>query len=780
MKPIAFVIPWFGADQKGGAEQLSWQVTTRLAQRGHAVEVLTTCCRSFLENWSSNHLPAGIQEQQGVMIRRFAVDHRRKFVFDRVNASMLALSADKLRPGVAPVSAKQAASFVSNNINSTALQRYLRQHGDNYQAFVFIPYLYGPILQGLPLVASRAFLQPALHDEVYAYLPQVEAIFHLARGVLFNSEGEALLARRLYGPAIATKGIVVGCGVEIAAANSDEVAPPPGLAAGHRHYVLYLGRRDASKNTDFLVQCYAAFRQSRPGSRLQLVLAGPGHQTYSGSGVLDLGLVSEAQKLWLLSNCRALLNPSRNESYSRVMMEAWRSYRPVAVHRDCLATATAVVAAQGGWLAASGDEWVAVMERIDQDDGNEITALAANGHAYAGKYSDWNQVIDRYERVLELRPPHSSQLRNRSHHRSQLAAIHQLLPCLVEGDAISNQTLAIQDYLRSQGYHSQIFAVQHVAPGLAMRAKIYRSGNIPANAGLIFHHSIGCRCSQYAHQHPGPKAMIYHNLTPPQYFAAYNPHLERLLIQGRQELHQLASSFSVAVGDSSYNVADLVAAGYPQPWVLPIMITPSRWDIAADPEWMAALQDGRRNILFVGRIAPNKCQLDLLDAFARYCNLQPHSRLILAGGGKDAYYRDLKRRISRYGLPAKVRLTGHINEAQLAACYRSADLFVSLSEHEGFGVPLIEAMWFDIPILAYKSAAVPETLGMAAFLATDKRDPVKLAVLMEMLLEDKHLRQSIIAAQRCRRCDFLPKKIEPQLARLVTAIENLGPQLSAI
>src|SRR5262249_48138207 len=152
--------------------------------------------------WATNHLAAGVTEDKGVTIRRFPVDTRDRFGFDQVNARMLSLPVTSLKAGVCPVLQEEAAVFTRENINSAALVAYLNKHGSEYQAFVFIPYLYGPTLNGLPVVADRAFLQPCLHDEVYAYLPEVERCFRMAQGLLFNSEGEAFLAYHLYGPGI--------------------------------------------------------------------------------------------------------------------------------------------------------------------------------------------------------------------------------------------------------------------------------------------------------------------------------------------------------------------------------------------------------------------------------------------------------------------------------------------------------------------------------------------------------------------------------------------------
>ncbi|HYG11346.1 MAG TPA: glycosyltransferase, partial [Pyrinomonadaceae bacterium] len=387
MKPLAIVIPWFGAELKGGAEQQAFQIATRLAARGVSVEVLTTCCRSFQDDWATNHLAPGLTQQHGIAVRRFPVGARDRQAFDRVNAKLLALTPGDLRPGVSPVSDADAEIFACENINSPALIEHLRAHGDAYRAFLFIPYMFATSTRGLPLVAARAFLQPCLHDEPAAYLPAVEELFHRARLVLFNSEGERELAARLYGASVFARGLVVGEGVERTDASTKQLAAalPAALRDG-APFVLYLGRRDETKNTGLLVAAFRRFKEHAPASPLRLVLAGAGAHSYDERkrGIFDLGLVGEDTKAALLVACRALFQPSRNESFSRAMMEAW-SYgaRPVAAHRECLATAIAVERAGGGWLAVTVEEWAQLFARVAEAPEAELAALGARGRLYA-------------------------------------------------------------------------------------------------------------------------------------------------------------------------------------------------------------------------------------------------------------------------------------------------------------------------------------------------------------------------------------------------------------
>lgn len=769
-KPIAIITPWFSESLKGGAEQQAWQIATRLAARGHPVEVFTTCCRSFLDDWAENHLPAGITHQAGLTVRRFPVAQRDRRAFDDLNRELLERPLESFLPSVSPVELKRATIWTQHNINSTALEHYLSQHKNDYQAFIFLPYLYGVVLHGLPLVADRAWLQPCLHDEAYAYLPDVADIFYRAKGLLFISPGEMHLAARLYGPMVFAKGAVAGAGIELEGLRTDHYLDLPEKLAGRR-FLLCLGRRDVLKGVDRLVAAFRAFRESRPSSDLYLTLAGPGEGCYTDTdqGVIDLGLVSEAEKAALLQSCLALCQPSANESFSRVLFEAWACGKPVIAHRDCLATAMAVQASGGGWTTGPEAEWVARIADIDIGDGGAMAAIGAKGRDYAREMADWDRVMARYESLLGLTTEAQLTLPRVKKNK----AIHQLLPNLAYGDAISNQAIQIRSWLQTLGYSSEIF-VRYIDSRVSNLCQRYESGAIAPADGLLYHHSIGSEITPAAVAHPGPKYLIYHNITPAEFFQPYRPEFARLLRHGREELWTLARSFPMSVGVSAYNAEELAQHGFASPGVLPLAIDPGKWDAPPDTVLMHQLQDGKRNLLFVGRYAPNKCQHQLVEAFAYYLALDPDARLILVGSGEphDPYMQYLQQAVDYYRLRERVIMSGQITDAQLQAYYRTAHLFWSMSEHEGFCVPLIEAMWFDIPILAYKSSAIPETLDKAGILWMNKTDLRAMAVTAKLLVHDTEWRDKVIRAQRHRREIFLPRQNRPILELMIEQMGN--------
>lgn len=773
-KPIAIVTPWFGEALKGGAEQQAWQVAQRLAQRGHAVEVLTTCSGSFQDNWAKNTHRPGVSHLGNITLRRFRLDRTDQGRFVQANQALLSVPINQLRRGINPVSTADAAAFCSENIKSEALLQHLKKKASQYQAVIFLPYLYGPILNGLPLAAEKAFLQPCLHDEAYAYLPGVAKIIHGAKGLLFISEGEAQLAARLYGPGILSKSLVAGAGIEAGVHFDPGLREVAGLDLPRLRYVLSLGRRDTTKNTDTLLRAYGRFRQAHPETDLQLLIAGPGDipTDWLSPNVVDLGLVSEAEKEALLAHCLALFQTSKNESYSRVIMEAWFYQRPAAAHRDCLATSLAVEAAQGGWLASSEADWAALFDQVDQAQPEALAALGQAGQVYAQDHADWDKIIGRYEAALGLvvEQPGEPGLPRRDRRRGE---IHQLLPGFAYGDAISNQAIRIRTYLQSQGWTSEIIAV-NIDSKVEYLAQHFDRFKLNPDARLIYHHSIGCECTQTALAHRGPKCMVYHNITPAHFFEPYRPEIAALLEKGRRELAKLAPAFAISYGDSAYNAAELAELDFHDPQVLPITIDPALWDEPGDPATLAQLQDGKTNLLFVGRIAPNKCQIDLVRAFGEYRTMDTNARLVLAGGAdtNDPYYHHLKRVIQELGLADDVLITGKVESTVLSAYYQAAHLFWSMSEHEGFCVPLVEAMWFDVPILAYSSSAIPETLGAGGLMFTDKSDLARIAALATVVARDEAVRRPIRRAQRSRRTAFLPEVVMAKVDALIRQFEQ--------
>ncbi len=352
--------------------------------------------------------------------------------------------------------------------------------------------------------------------------------------------------------------------------------------------------------------------------------------------------------------------------------------------------------------------------------------------------------------------------------------VHQLLAALSYGDAIGNEALAIQRHLREAGFLSEIFA-EHVHPRRATEARpLWRYGEVSSPETVcLFHFSIGSAASRLIHQAPDRLVCVYHNITPAGWFLGFHPHLAGLTHHGRRELSAFAARAELALGDSEFNRRELEDAGFPRTAVLPIVLDLESYRGEAAPVTRRLYEDGRTNVLFVGRIIPNKRIDDLIRAFAVFQKtVQPRSRLLLVGDyrGHERYH-DRLREMARDLRVDEVVFTGHVDHDDLLACYAAADLFLCLSDHEGYCVPLVEAMLFGLPVLAFDAGAVRETLRGGGILLTEKR-PEVVAELMGRLLRDDTLREQVLSTQEralreVRAVDF------PALLR-----ERLAPVLS--
>ena len=327
-------------------------------------------------------------------------------------------------------------------------------------------------------------------------------------------------------------------------------------------------------------------------------------------------------------------------------------------------------------------------------------------------------------------------------------AIHQVLATLGYGDAIGNEVLGIQRVLRAAGYESEIF-VQTAEPRvehLTVHYSDLRDASDPGNI-LIHHFSIGSRASRLAYALPDRMVLIYHNITPPEYFVDINKELVRLCFRGRRELALYKTRCDLALGDSEYNRQELDALGFSPTGVLPVV--PGFDHLAkSDPRTAGGFADDWVNVLFVGRVIPNKRFEDVIRAFHAYKTFfNPRARLLLVGShaGFERYVAMLHGLIARLEV-RDVHLVGHVSNEELAAYYDIADVFVSASEHEGFCVPLIESFHMGVPVLAYAATAVPSTMDGAGVLYTSK-DPLHVAALINAVVDDREVAERIIDGQ---------------------------------
>ena len=342
-----------------------------------------------------------------------------------------------------------------------------------------------------------------------------------------------------------------------------------------------------------------------------------------------------------------------------------------------------------------------------------------------------------------------------------MTRIHQVLATLGYGDAIGHEVLGIQRVLRGAGYESDIF-VETADERLEPLTRDYRElVDASHRDNLLLHHfSLGSKASRTAFALPDRMALIYHNITPPEYFAGLHRRLARQCFRGRRELRAYADRCDLAMGDSEFNRRDLESLGFPRTAVLPVVPDFSHLD--RDPQWMLAqdFDDDWSNIVFVGRVITNKKIEDLIRCFHAYQTVfNPRSRLIVVGSysGFDRYLAALQHLATKLDA-SHVHFVGHVSDEELVAFYDIADLFLCASEHEGFCVPIVEAFYKEVPVLAYAATAVPATMDGAGVLFHDKT-PTHVAHLMDAILSNASLRHRIVEGQlaavdRLRAKDF--------------------------
>ncbi|MDE6034396.1 MAG: glycosyltransferase [Ruminococcus sp.] len=344
--------------------------------------------------------------------------------------------------------------------------------------------------------------------------------------------------------------------------------------------------------------------------------------------------------------------------------------------------------------------------------------------------------------------------------------IIQLLPTVSYGDAVSNYAFEIEKVIKSMELDTEIYAE---ISEKNVPVKNVSEMHISENDVLIYHMSTGSELNFRIDNFPCRKIMIHHNITPPEFFRPYNHELFALTSYGYTGLEHLNSTFNLCIADSEYNKNQLIEYGYKcNIKVCPVLINFSKYKSVPDISVMKRYSDNFTNIIFVGRIAPNKKHEDIIKTFYFYKKINPKARLILVGSwnGTEIYYERLKKYVETLGID-DVIFTGHVKFSEIISYYRIADVFLCMSRHEGFCVPLLESMFFNVPVIAVNAGAVPETLGNSGILLPDS-DPIRTAGIIHKIVTNQNLRRNIVRSQRIRLRDFSYGKTSGILKNLLT------------
>ena len=350
--------------------------------------------------------------------------------------------------------------------------------------------------------------------------------------------------------------------------------------------------------------------------------------------------------------------------------------------------------------------------------------------------------------------------------------VNQWVPAAHQGDAIGDSARRVRGLLRGLGHESEIYAMTMDDD---LRGDVREWTDPAARRGdlTIFHFAMISPMTAEFARLPRGRVLQYHNITPAHFFAPYDPNIFRLCALSRDDLRTLVGHTDVALGDSEYNRQELAEMGFSNTGVFPIALDLGKITRAPRvPTLEQMLTDGPLlNFLFVGRIAPNKKIEDhirMAEHYKRYVDTAYRFIFVGKTDGIPRYYNMIRQLIHEYEMPRdRFIFTGAVTEEDLATYYRTAHVYISLSEHEGFCVPLLEAMSADVPVLAFSSTAVPDTLGGAGVQFAPKDLEYAAELLGELAYNDT-LRAQVIAGQRARLNDFGDARIRRELERLTS------------
>lgn len=385
MKKIAFVIPWYAETIPGGAEMELRGLTTHLHEAGVEVEILTTCVKEFASDWNIDYYQEGVEIIHDFKVRRFKVRMRDTEKFDRVNYKLM---------NNRKITVKEQDVYVKEMINSPDLYQYIAEHKDEYALFVFIPYMFGTTYYGLQVCPEKSVLIPCFHNEPYIYLDVYKPVFENVAGIIYHSQPEYQLANTVF-DLKSVQQAVLGEGV-----YTDLLHNADAFRAKYKidkPFLLYAGRKDEGKNVHTLLRYFNKYKK-RVNNDLQLVLIGGGKISISKEiedDVHDLGFLEIQDKYNAEAAALFLCQPSKNESFSLVIMESWLCGRPVLVHGDCDVTRNFVSESNGGLYFNNYFEFEGCVNYLlkHQDIAGQ---MGENGRNYVMSNFAWDIIVEKY------------------------------------------------------------------------------------------------------------------------------------------------------------------------------------------------------------------------------------------------------------------------------------------------------------------------------------------------------------------------------------------------
>lgn len=395
MKKIGFVIPWYGDRIPGGAEADLRGLAKHMVKRGVELEILTTCVKEFLADWGKDYHKPGVTEEGGLTVRRFRVKKRNAAAFGGVNY--------KLVHGQYHLSRRDEKTFVDEMVNSTELYEYIREHKDEYSVFVFTPYMYGTTYFGVQECLEKAVLIPCFHDETYTYMKCFRNVYSKVAGIVFHAKPERELIEKLYDlNGVKTADIGDGMDVDLTF-DADRFRQKYGI---REPFILYAGRKDVGKNIYTLINYFREYKYRHKDGKfrnLKLVLLGGGTVQVSQdmeNEILDLGFLPVQDKYDACGAASVFCQPSKNESFSLVIMESWLCERPVLVSEKCAVTKNFVKETSGGLYFDDYCDFEGAVNYLLEHE--EVSKqMGKNGRQYVTENFAWDIIVDKYLSFFE-------------------------------------------------------------------------------------------------------------------------------------------------------------------------------------------------------------------------------------------------------------------------------------------------------------------------------------------------------------------------------------------
>lgn len=390
MKKIGFVTPWYGENIPGGAEMELRGIVTHLYESGIELEVLATCVKEFGSDWNVDYYKEGTEIINGIVVRRFPVRKRNTAAFDEVNYKLI----NQMR-----VTDEEEEIFMQEMVNSPKLYQYMQEHQNEYGLFVFIPYMFGTTYFGIQVCPKKSVLISCFHDESYIYLDVFQNVFRQLKGIIFLAKPEQELANRVFDLSNVNQGLL-GAGVD-----SQYTSHPNNFLNKYGinyPFILYAGRKDEGKNVHTLIKYFAEFKKRNQNS-FKLLLIGGGNINIpkeSKSDIIDMGFIPIQDKFDAYAAAELLCQPSKNESFSLVIMESWLSRKPILVHEDCLVTKNFAVESKGGLYFKNYFEFEGCINYY-MDNPKIARQMGENGRKYVLKNFVWSVIVERYTKFFK-------------------------------------------------------------------------------------------------------------------------------------------------------------------------------------------------------------------------------------------------------------------------------------------------------------------------------------------------------------------------------------------